>query len=127
MLPFCLDKGIGVIVHSPTVSGLLSGATAQEGIFMEAEDDWPEDHPAFREPGLSASLALVDRLRAIGGRHDSSPDSVAVAWTLHHLGVTTAIVGPCQPEQVNDMVAAAEIRLTQAVLKAVETVAELAA
>lgn len=127
ILPFCLDRGIGVIVYSPTVSGLLSGTTTQEWFFMLSEDDWPKDHPDFHQPGLSASLALVERLRAIGGRYDSSPDSVAVAWTLHHPAVTAAIVGACKPEQVNDMVAAAEIRLTQADLKEVETVAELAA
>jgi aryl-alcohol dehydrogenase-like predicted oxidoreductase len=66
-------------------------------------------------------------LRAIGQRHNSSPGAVAVAWTLHNPAVTAAIVGARKPEQVNDMVAAAETRLTESEIKEVENVPQLAA
>jgi len=127
ILPFCLGAGIGVIVYSPMASGLLTGAMTRERISSLPEDDWRKHHPDFNEPGLSANLALVERLRAIGRRHDTSPGAVAVAWTLHNAAVTAAIVGARKPEQVNDMVAAAEIRLTESELKEVETVPQLAA
>jgi aryl-alcohol dehydrogenase-like predicted oxidoreductase len=127
ILPFCLGAGIGVIVYSPMASGLLTGAMTRERISTLPEDDWRKHHPDFNEPGLSANLALVEKLRAIGQRHNSSPGAVAVAWTLHNPAVTAAIVGARKPEQVNDMVAAAETRLTESEIKEVENVPQLAA
>jgi aryl-alcohol dehydrogenase-like predicted oxidoreductase len=127
ILPFCLGAGIGVIVYSPMASGLLTGTMTRERISSLPDDDWRKHHPDFNEPGLSANLALVDRLRVIGQRHNTSPGAVAVAWTLQNPAVTAAIVGARKPEQVNDMVAAAEIRLTQSELKDVELVPQLAA
>jgi aryl-alcohol dehydrogenase-like predicted oxidoreductase len=127
ILPYCLGAGIGVIVYSPMASGLLTGAMTRERISSLPDDDWRKHHPDFNEPGLSANLALVERLRAIARRHGSSPGAVAVSWTLHNPAVTAAIVGARKPEQVNDMVAAAKIRLTQSEIEELETVPQLAA
>jgi aryl-alcohol dehydrogenase-like predicted oxidoreductase len=127
ILPFCLGAGIGVIVYSPMASGLLTGAMTRERIASLPEDDWRKRHPDFTEPELSFNLALVERLRAIGQRHGKSPGAVAVAWTLHNPAVTAAIVGARKPEQVNDMVAAAEIRLTGSELEELKTIPQLVA
>jgi aryl-alcohol dehydrogenase-like predicted oxidoreductase len=127
ILPFCLGAGIGVIVYSPMASGLLTGAMTRERISKLPEDDWRKHHPDFNEPGLSANLALVERLRAIGRRHAALPGAVAVAWTLHNPAVTAAIVGARKPEQVNDMVVAAEMRFSDSELKKIETIPQLAA
>ncbi len=127
ILPFCLGAGLGVIVYSPMASGLLTGAMTRERISKLPNDDWRKHHPDFNEPGLSANLALVERLRAIGQRHDASPGAVAVAWTLQNPAVTAAIVGARKPEQVDDMVAAAEIRLTGSDLNEAETAPQVAA
>ena len=127
ILPFCLGAGIGVIVYSPMASGLLTGAMTRERIASLPEDDWRKRHPDFTEPELSFNLALVERLRAIGQRHGKSPGAVAEAWTLHNPSVTAAIVGARKPEQVNDMVAAAEIRLTGSELEELKTIPQLVA
>jgi len=127
ILPFCRHEGIGTIVYSPMASGLLTGAMTQERISKLPDDDWRKHDPDFNEPRLSTHLTLVERLRAIGKRHDCSPGAVAVAWTLRNPAVTSAIVGARKPEQVDDMVAAASIHLTQSNLEEIETVTELAA
>jgi aryl-alcohol dehydrogenase-like predicted oxidoreductase len=127
ILPFCLGAGIGVIVYSPMASGLLTGAMTRERISKLPADDWRKHHPDFNEPALSANLALVERLRSVGRRHDSSPGAVAVSWALQNPAVTAAIVGARKPEQVNDMVSAAEIRLTGAEMNEVESATKLAA
>jgi len=127
ILPFCLGAGIGVIVYSPMASGLLTGAMTQERIASLPEDDWRKHHPDFNEPELSFNLALAERLRATGRRHNASPGAVAVAWTLHNPAVTAAIVGARKPEQVNEVAVAAEIRLTQSEIKELETFPQLAA
>jgi len=127
ILPFCDFEKIGVIVYSPMASGLLTGAMTRERIARLPNDDWRKHDPDFNEPKLSTNLTLVDRLRAIANRHGCSPGAVAVAWTLRHPAVTAAIVGARKPEQVDDVVTGAAVRLTQADLKELEAVAELAA
>jgi len=112
ILPFCEQEGIGVIVYSPMASGLLTGAMTRERIARLPADDWRKSSPDFNEPNLSDNLALVERLRTVGKRHDCSPGAVAIAWTLRHPAVTAAIVGARHPEQVADAVAAAAVHLT---------------
>jgi len=70
--------------------------------------------------------ALVERLRAVGKRRGYAPGAVAISWTLRHCAVTAAIVGVRKPEQVDDVVAATALHLTQSELTEIEAVAELA-
>jgi len=114
LLPYCEQEGIGVIAYSPMASGLLTGAMTRERIAGLPEDDWRKHHPDFNEPHLSDNLALVERLRAIAKRRGVSPGAVAIAWTLTNTAVTGAIVGVRKSGQVNDMVAAGGVHLTQA-------------
>jgi aryl-alcohol dehydrogenase-like predicted oxidoreductase len=126
ILPYCEQEGIGVIVYSPMASGLLTGAMTRERIAGLPEDDWRKHHPDFNEPNLSDNLALVQRLRTVGKRRAAAPGAVAVAWTLTNPAVTGAIVGARKREQVDAVVAAADVHLTQADLTQIDHVAELA-
>jgi aryl-alcohol dehydrogenase-like predicted oxidoreductase len=125
-LPFCKEEGIGVIVYSPMASGLLTGAMTRDRIAKLPDDDWRKGNPDFNEPRLSTNLALVRRLRDIGKLHGYAPGAVAVAWTLRNPAVTGAIVGARRPEQVGDVVAAAEFELTPSDVAEIESVSELA-
>ena len=126
ILPFCQQSEIGTIVYSPMASGLLTGAMTRERIAKMPADDWRKRSPEFNEPWLSANLAVVERLRAVGERHSCSPGAVAIAWTLRHPAVTAAIVGARKPEQVDDMVVAVDVHLTESDLTEIESVNELA-
>jgi aryl-alcohol dehydrogenase-like predicted oxidoreductase len=111
-LPFCLEQGVGVIVYSPMASGLLTGAMTRERAAGLPEDDWRRQSEEFNEPKLSQNLALVERLRAVGERHGRTPGEVAIAWTLRHPAVTGAIVGARSAAQVEGVVGAGDLRLT---------------
>jgi aryl-alcohol dehydrogenase-like predicted oxidoreductase len=126
ILPLCRREEIGVVVYSPMASGLLTGAMTRERIAKLPDDDWRKHSPDFKEPRLSGNLALVRRLRDVARRRGCAPGAVAVACTLRHPAVTGAIVGARKPEQVDEVVAAAAIHLTQADLNEIEDVAELA-
>jgi aryl-alcohol dehydrogenase-like predicted oxidoreductase len=105
-------EGIGVIVYSPMGSGLLTGRMTRERIEGLPEDDWRKHDPRFREPQLTRHLALVERLEAVAERHGTTPGAVAVAWTLRNPAVDGAIVGFRKPDQVDSIIAAADLRLT---------------
>jgi aryl-alcohol dehydrogenase-like predicted oxidoreductase len=113
ILPFAEREGIGVIVYSPMASGLLSGSMTRERIESLPEDDWRRRSERFREPQLSRNLELVERLRQVAERIGVSPGAVAVAWTLRHPAVDGAIAGFRRPDQVDPIVAAANLELSE--------------
>ena len=119
-LPYCLAHNIGVIVYSPMQAGMLSGKMTAERVASLPEDDWRRRTPEFQEPRLSKNLAFVEVLRQVGARHGASPGEVAVAWVLRNPAVTAAIVGFRRPQQVDEMVGAAELQLTDADVRDVE-------
>jgi len=113
ILPFAEREGIGVIVYSPMGSGLLTGAMTRERLAALPDDDWRRHDPRFQEPRLTHDLALVARMRTVADHHDVSVGSVAVAWTLRNSAVDGAIVGFRHPDQVDPIVEAANLDLTE--------------
>jgi aryl-alcohol dehydrogenase-like predicted oxidoreductase len=120
LLPFAERERIGVIVYSPMGSGMLTGSMSRERIEHLAEDDWRKRDERFREPQLSRSLELVARLAAVAERHETTPAAVAVAWTLRNQAVDGAIVGFRRPDQVDPILAAANLELTPQDLDEIE-------
>jgi len=112
LLPFCLDRHIGVINYSPMSSGLLTGAMTKERVAAFPSDDFRRKAKQFQEPLLSRNLALADLLRTIGARHGVSAGVIAIAWTLANPAVTAAIVGGRSPQQVEEVWPAARFNLS---------------
>jgi aryl-alcohol dehydrogenase-like predicted oxidoreductase len=112
ILPFAERERIGVIVYSPMGSGMLTGSMNRERIERLEDDDWRKRDQRFREPQLSRNLELVSRLAAVAERHETTPGAVAVAWTLRNPTVDGAIVGFRRPDQVNPILAAASLELS---------------
>lgn len=113
ILPFCERQDIGVIVYSPMASGMLTGAMTRSRIEHMPDDDWRKHDERFNEPQRTRNLELVERLTAVGGRYDTTPGAIAIAWTLRHPAVDAAIVGFRRPDQVDPLVTAANLELTK--------------
>jgi aryl-alcohol dehydrogenase-like predicted oxidoreductase len=112
ILPFAEQQDIGVIAYSPMGSGLLTGAMTRERIERLADDDWRKDDARFREPLLSDHLAIADGVTRVAERLGVSPGAVAIAWTLRNPAVDGAIVGLRRPEQVDELLVAATLELS---------------
>ncbi|GCF10509.1 aldo/keto reductase [Dictyobacter arantiisoli] len=112
ILPYCEENNIGVIVYSPMASGLLTGTMTKDRIKNMPDDDWRKNDTEYQGDRLERNLQLQQLLSDIAFPHNVTAGVVAVAWTLQNTAVTAAIVGSRSNEQIEDMIMAAEFRLT---------------
>lgn len=113
ILPYCLEQNIGVIAYAPMMSGLLTGSMTAERARNLPSSDWRSRNPEFQEPRLARNLKLVDLLSEIGEQYEKSPGEVAIAWTLRNPAETAAIVGGRRPGQIDRIVGAADLHLSE--------------
>jgi aryl-alcohol dehydrogenase-like predicted oxidoreductase len=113
LLPLCLEEGLGVIPYNPLAGGLLSGKHRREAgptagtrfTLGSAAARYQERYWHERE------FATVAALRPLAAEAGMSMAQMAVAWVLAHPAVTSAIIGASRPEQLDDVLAAADKRL----------------
>ena len=55
----------------------------------------------------------MERLEAVGARYGRSVGEVAIAWTLNHPAVTAAIVGARSVKQVDGVMNAGDLNLSE--------------
>jgi len=95
-------------------SGLLTGAMSKDRVAALPETDFRKRAKNFQEPQLSHNLAIAEKMKEIGARHNVMAGVVAIAWTLHNPAVTAAIVGGRNAKQVEGVLPAASFQLSEA-------------
>jgi len=109
VVPVVEDQGMGIMVWSPLAGGFLSGkftrGAAGPNDARRMTFDFP---PVDKELGYD----LVEVMRKVGEAHGASVARVALAWLLAKKGVMSVIVGAKTVEQLNDNLAASDLRLT---------------
>lgn len=119
ILETCRELGIGVTAYGVLAHGLLTGAYRRPA----AGDPRAGWLPRFHPGNLAANLALVDRLRPLAEARGRSVAQLATAWVLARSGAQgtiVAIVGARRPHRVEEALAAAEVTLTDAELRAID-------
>ena len=108
MMPLCRAEGIGVIPWSPLARGFLAGnrRSARGGDTVRAKTD-DIAHEYYGE----SDVAIADRTADLARRRGVTPAQVALAWLLAKPGVTAPIVGASKLTQLDEAVAAIELRL----------------
>jgi aryl-alcohol dehydrogenase-like predicted oxidoreductase len=113
ILPLAVDRKIGLLAWSPLASGFLAEGFDLAGL---VPDDFRHNHPFAKLDLTELRAALAE----IGRSHGRSAAQVALAWTLHHDGVAGAIVGVRSRGEAEELAGAAELRLEQAELEALQ-------
>ena len=111
VLPNCLENGVGVIVFSPRGKGLLTGRYRPGHQFPP--DDERSGMRDFQGETFDRVLVAAERLKAWAADHGRDLVHLAIAWTLAHPAVTSAIVGAKSPDQVCHNAEAADWHLTE--------------
>ncbi len=131
VLPVAQRFGMGVLVWSPLCRGWLTGRYRRESF-----DRSPESRASrvqerggpvaaqfdLSRPENERKLDLVEDLAKVAANAGMSMTHMAVAFTLAHPGVTSAIVGPRRPDQLEDLLVAADLRLDPGTLDAIDAI-----
>jgi aryl-alcohol dehydrogenase (NADP+) len=118
MLPLCRAEGIGVLPWSPLARGFLAGNRKKEGFgetVRAKTDDYA--HNLYYQP---SDFQVVDRLTEIATRRSVPNAQVALAWILAQPDVTAPIIGASKMKHLDDALAALDIQLDPAEIKALE-------
>src|SRR3569623_316611 len=116
--------GIGFVSYSPLGRGFLTGRLANTKD-MPADDFRRVAFPRLAEENIAQNQAIVDRITAIATQKGVTPGQIALAWTIAQ--GTTPIPGTRRIKYLEENVAAAEITLTAADLKALDEAAPVGA
>jgi L-glyceraldehyde 3-phosphate reductase len=98
------ELGVGCIVFSPLAQGLLTDRYFK-GVPKGSRAAKPHGF-LKREQVTEAVQAKVLRLNEVARARGQSLAQMALAWTLRHASVTSAVIGASRPAQVEDAVGA---------------------
>lgn len=107
--PLVREQGLGVISYYSLASGFLSGKYrhAEDAAKSSARGRSVVDK--YLNP---RGLRIVTALDDIAGKHGASASQVALAWLIARPGITAPIVSATSVEQLKDVLAAAQVRLS---------------
>jgi aryl-alcohol dehydrogenase-like predicted oxidoreductase len=101
LIPLCRKYGLGIMTYSPLAIGLLTGHF-RRGQTPPSDTPWGKGSYDFEEAMTEQNDQIIQKLIEIGKNRDRTPAQVAIAWILDHPEVTSAIIGPDTPEQVDE-------------------------
>jgi aryl-alcohol dehydrogenase-like predicted oxidoreductase len=108
IVPMMSEEKLGLMVWSPLAGGLLSGkygpGAPGNGEGRRANFDFP---PVNKD----RAWACVAAMREVASKHDASVAEVALAWILAKPFVTSIIIGAKRIEQLEQNLAAVDLRL----------------
>jgi aryl-alcohol dehydrogenase-like predicted oxidoreductase len=120
ILPTLEELGIGLVPYSPLGRGFLTGAINEDTRFDA--DDFRNILPRFTAEGRKANQSLVETLKQIAGEKGVTPAQIALAWLLAQKPWIVPIPGTTKLHRLEENVAAADIELTGAELRDIESV-----
>jgi aryl-alcohol dehydrogenase-like predicted oxidoreductase len=124
VVPASEELGIGQIVWSPIAQGVLTGK------YLPGQPP-PAGSRATDELGGADMikrwmdddlLERVQKLKPLADEAGLTLAQLAVAWTLQNPNVSAAIIGASRPEQVQESVGAAGVRLEEELLRRIDDI-----
>lgn len=118
VLPTCQRYGMGALVWSPLGQGLLTGRyrkgkqtdTHRSGVMPQHFAD-------------ARKLEVVEQLIPLADKVGLPMTHLAMAFAIAHPGVTSAIIGPRTVEQLDDLLAGADVTLDDEILDQIDEIA----
>ena len=118
IMPTCDRTGMGLVVWSPLAQGILTGKY-NDGIPEDSRGgstDWLKGE--LNEKNIEKVRKLTEVAQTIG----ATVSQLALAWVLRRPEVSCAITGATSPDQVEENVKGAELKLDAETLVKIESI-----
>ena len=112
VLPLCAGEGLGFTPFSPLCGGWLTGKYSRSQPFPDDSRMALRGEP-YSDLVNERNFRGLDRFQAAAAERGVESAELAIAWVLSHPQVTSVIVGPRRPEQLEAALKAVEIRLSE--------------
>jgi aryl-alcohol dehydrogenase-like predicted oxidoreductase len=123
VLPTIDRHGMGAIVWSPLAGGWLSGRYRRDAeLTGPASSARPSQRFDMSLPGNQRKLEAAYALGELADEAGIPLVQLAIAWTLNHPAVTSAIIGPRTMEHLESQLGAWEIELGDDLLDAIDEI-----
>jgi len=110
VLPWCMDHDCGILAYSPLQRGLLTGKITPDYPFAPG-DNRPET-PHFKINNLIKTNKFLDKIKPLAEEKGATLSQLVIAWTLCQPGITVALVGARNEEQVKQNAGALDVKLS---------------
>ena len=116
VLPVAERHGMGTLVYSPLAGGMLTGRIrkGQETDLRRAR--------MFKHITDETRLDVVEQIIPLAEKAGLSMTHLAMAFAIAHPGVTSAIIGPRTMEQLDDLLASADVSLSDEILDRIDEI-----
>jgi voltage-dependent potassium channel beta subunit len=122
VVPACEREGLSQIVWSPIAQGVLTGKylPGQPPPAGSRATDELSGKNFISRWMSDAVLERVQQLRPLADHAGLTMAQLAIAWVLQNKNVASAIVGATRPDQLDDNVKAANVKLEPELMKAID-------
>ena len=122
IVPMLQAEKTGLLVWSPLAGGLLSGKFSRENQKPEGARRSMFDLPLVDK---ERTWKILDAMKPIAEAHGCSAARISLAWLLTKPVVTSVIIGARRLDQLQDNIAAVDVKLTPEELATLDEVSAL--
>ncbi len=119
VIPYCQENDLGIISYGTLAGGILTGKFKNIPDFDEKDNRFMF-YNFFKEPEWSKIQNFLDVLREIAKERNVPVVQVTINWTIQQIGITSALVGAKNPEQIKINAQAADFELDGEELERIE-------
>ncbi|MCZ6868591.1 MAG: aldo/keto reductase [Gammaproteobacteria bacterium] len=112
MNPYCAKTGVALTPWSPLARGILAGS--YRGGFDAGSTDRSKGGDRVRTESLykgEMDFQIADRVVEVAEKYGKAPAQISLAWMLNKPEIYSPVVGVSRVEQLDQLVAAAEIEI----------------
>ena len=114
LVPFARTYGTALIPWSPLAGGFLTGKYSRDESRSPGDSRYGlEPRRLGRNHFTDAAFDVLETVQAIAKEKERNPGQLALAWCKDKPGVTSPIIGPRTPEQLEDNLGALEVSLNE--------------
>lgn len=117
VMPQAAEKNMSIIAYSPLQRGLLTGKIKTGHHF--GEGDTREGNRFYTDENIRRANQLLEKVKPIADGYNASLAQLVINWTVNRPGVTCALVGARNAQQVHDNVKAFDFTLSVDELNAI--------